>query len=215
MRRFPCLLILLTCASTAWAQQSGNPPYPKYEVFAGYSVLGDLNSQDGRTLTFFGSNAGLEASVTRNLSKHWGIKGDFSAHFGTERGSGSFGQPFAPPDAPIPVTIEFEHRLFNFLIGPEFKARNSSRFTPFAHALAGVGHARGEVRIKFTSGSGLIKVSDTGFALALGGGVDFRVSKRVSLRLSTDYNPEYAGGSAIDRRSWRDHLRISIGIVIH
>jgi len=90
-----------------------------------------------------------------------------------------------------------------------------SGFTPFVHALAGVGHTRAEVKITFASGTGLIKTSDTGFALALGGGVDARVSKRVSLRLSANYNPTYVGASTMDPRDWRHHLRISFGIVFH
>jgi opacity protein-like surface antigen len=216
MQRILTLVVLsLSCAPLALAQQSPTADYPRFDWFLGYSALGDLNSNNGRILTFFGSKSGLETSLTRNLSKHWGIKGDFSAHFGTNHGNARIGQPFAPPGTTIDGTFEFEHRHFNLLIGPEFKWRNHTRLTPFAHALVGAGLGRGDVRLTFPGGNGLIKVSDTGVAMALGGGVDIKASKRVSFRTSVDYNPIHLGGTTTDPRGWRDHVRFSIGIVFH
>src|SRR5262245_56399037 len=91
MQRMLFLMALfIVCAPLALAQQSRSDEYPKFEWFVGYSVLGDLNQQNGKILTFFGSNTGVETSLTRNLSRRWGIKGDFSSHFGTDHGSGSF-----------------------------------------------------------------------------------------------------------------------------
>jgi opacity protein-like surface antigen len=221
MQRILILLVMLLCSvlcsPLVLAQQSGAPDYPRFEWFIGYSALGDANAEDtGRILTFFGTNTGLETSLTRNLSKHWGIKGDFSAHWGTNHGTAIVSQPFVqPPGTTQNGTFEFEHRHFNFLIGPEYKWRNHTRLTPFAHALVGAGVSGGEVRLTFPGGTGLIKVSDTGVALGLGGGFDIRVSKRVSFRTSVDYNPAYAGGTSIDPRGWRDHVRFSVGIVFH
>jgi hypothetical protein len=37
---------------------------------------------------------------------------------------------------------QLKTRVYDFLIGPEFKARNHTRFTPFVYALAGVTHTR-------------------------------------------------------------------------
>lgn len=217
MQRIPFLAVLTFCCTPlAVAQQSGASDHPRFEWFLGYSALGDLNENKGRTLTFFGSKTGLETSLTRNLSKHWGIKGDFSAHFGTNHGTARIGQPFVqPPGTIVDGTFEFEHQHFNFLIGPEFKWRNHTRLTPFAHALVGAAVSRGDVRLTFPGGTGLIKVSDTGVALALGGGFDIKASKRFSFRTTVDYNPAYAGGQTIDPRGWRDHVRFSVGIVFH
>jgi len=36
----------------------------------------------------------------------------------------------------VPQDFQLKTRVYNFLAGPEFKARNSTRFTPFAHVLA-------------------------------------------------------------------------------
>ena len=214
MQRIVILVVLiLYCAPPARSQKNSTSDYSRFEWFLGYSAMGVVNSD--KILTSFGSDAGLETSLTRNLSKHWGIKGDFSAHFGTTEGTARIGQPFAPPGTTLDGTIEFEHRYFDFLIGPEFKWRNHTRLTPFAHALVGAGVGRGEVRLMFPGGTGLIKVSDTGVALALGGGFDIKVSKRFSFRTSLDYNPALLGGNAIDPRGWRNQLRFSVGIVFH
>jgi opacity protein-like surface antigen len=160
----------------------------------------------------FGSNTGLETSLTRNLSKHWGIKGDFSAHWGTARGPAMV--VVQPPGTTQNGTLEFEHRHFNFLVGPEFKWRNHTRLTPFAHTLVGVAVSKGDGMLTFPGGTSLIKVSKTGVALALGGGFDIRVSKRFSFRTSVDYNPAYiGGGTTTDPRNWRDQVRFSVGLV--
>jgi hypothetical protein len=208
------MALFVGCVPPAFAQESRPNEYPKFEWFVGYTALGDLNQDNGKILTFFGSNTGFETSLTRNLSRRWGIKGDFSSHFGTNRGRGSFGQPFTQT-SPINGDYTFEHRLFNFLVGPEFKARNRSKVTPLAFTLVGVGLSRGEVKITFPTSTGNIKVSDTGIALALGGGFDVKASNRFGFRVTADYNTVYAGGNQIDPRSWRDHIRFSFGIVVH
>ena len=104
---------------------------------------------------------------------------------------------------------------FYRVLGDKFKARNRSRVTPLAHALVGVGLSRGEVKITFPTSTSNFKVSETGIALSLGGGFDVKASNRFGFRLTADYNPVYAGGSQIDPRGWRDHLRLSLGFVIH
>src|SRR6476619_6165904 len=78
---------LLLCSSLVASAQTPNPDeYPKIEIFAGYSALGEAN---GRGISFgtasvnanYAGKAGFETSVIRNFSKHIGLKGDFSAHF--------------------------------------------------------------------------------------------------------------------------------------
>jgi opacity protein-like surface antigen len=205
------------CASgSASAQGKRSDDYPKVEVFAGYSALGDASN--GRisfgpttsTDSKYGTETGFETSVIRNFSKHFGIKGDFSAHFGNDSGS----TPVTScPTICTTVTqqFQFKTRVYNFLAGPEFKARNSSRFTPFAYALAGVAHTSAT----FTSpGPTLLflKNSNNSFAMALGGGLDIRAGKRVSFRGSMDYNPVFTRDSGSDRR---DLARFSLGLLFH
>ena len=84
--------LLMCSTAVALAQSAQTDEYPKIEVFAGYSALGEVN---GRGISFgtasinanYAGKAGFETSLIRNFSKHIGIKGDFSAHFDNSSGS--------------------------------------------------------------------------------------------------------------------------------
>ena len=198
--------------------QSTNPDeYPKFEVFAGYSALGEAN---GPGISFapnssvpanFNANAGFETSIIGNFRKWVGLKGDFSAHFNNESAHGLL--TFCDP-ACTTATQDFQltTRVYNFLAGPEFKARNSTRFTPFAHVLGGVAHTSATFTTPGPTLNLLLKKSDNSFAMALGGGLDIRASKRVSFRAMMDYNPVFVNDSTTGRR---DFVRFSLGVLFH
>ena len=216
MRKIFLLTIMLfCCVRLTLAQKPAGDEYPKVEVFAGFSAIGEANASDEEVVDF-GANQGFQASLIRNVNKYVGIKGDFSFHFDTDRGQGVFTQTCTTPPCPT-VTLSFtsKSRLYNFLAGPEIKARNSTRFTPFAHALFGVAH--GNIRLN-TTGTG-ISLSDsfskTGLAMAFGGGLDIRATRRVSIRTMMDYNPTFIGESDTGGRSRLDHVRLSLGILFH
>jgi opacity protein-like surface antigen len=211
-------VIVLMCASTsALAQGTTSGVYPKVEVFAGYSASGEANNPRisfGPTASVQGDYAsptGFETSVIGNFNKHFGIKGDFSAHLDNDSACG-------PLTACTPTCItatqdnQFKSRLYNFLAGPEFKARNSTRFTPFAYALAGVAHTSATFTSTSAALNVFLKKSDNSFAMAFGGGLDIRAIKRVSVRGSMDYNPVFIRDSGTDRR---DLLRVSLGVLFH
>jgi opacity protein-like surface antigen len=215
MRKIILLTIMLfCCVRLTLAQKPAGDEYPKVEIFAGFSAIGEANSnQEGAD---FDSNQGFQASLIRNVNKYVGIKGDFSFHFDTDRGQGLFTQPCATPPCPsITQNVTFKSRLYNFLAGPEIKARNSTRLTPFAHALFGAAH--GNIRLE-TSGAGVSlsdSSTDTGFAMAFGGGLDLRATRRVSFRAMMDYNPTFIGETDAGRRGRLDNVRISLGILFH
>lgn len=209
-------VIVLMCASTTALAQGTTPgDYPKLEVFAGYSALGEVNSgliSFGPTASISGNYAtptGFETSVIGNFSKHFGIKGDFSAHLSNESGRGLF-TACNPTCTTATQDFQFKTRLYNFLGGPEFKARNSTRFTPFAYALAGVAHTSATFTSSGPTLNLLLKKSDNSLAMAVGGGVDIRAGKRVSFRGSVDYNPVFIRDSGRDRR---DLVRFSLGFL--
>jgi len=209
---------LLLCSTLVVSAQNTKPDeYPKVEVFVGYSALGEAN---GRGISFgpnsnvganFTAKAGFETSIIRNFSKRFGIKGDFSAHFNNESASG-------PVTACTPLCttatqgFQLKTRVYNFLAGPEFKARNRTRFTPFAHVLGGVAHTSATFTTPGPTFNLLLKKSDNSFAMALGGGLDIRASKRVSFRAQMDYNPVFVNDSA---SGTRDLVRLSLGILFH
>lgn len=209
---------LLLCSALVVSAQNTKPDeYPKVEVFVGYSALGEAN---GRGISLapnsslpanYNAEAGFETSVIRNFSKHFGIKGDFSAHFNNESASGLL--TFCNPGCTTATqTFELKTRVYNFLAGPEFQARNSTRFTPFAHVLAGVAHTSATFTTPGPTFNLLLKKSDNSFAMGLGGGLDIRASKRVSFRAMMDYNPVFVNDSA---SGTRDFVRFSLGVLFH
>lgn len=85
---------------------------------------------------------------------------------------------------------------YEVLFGPRFSARQE-KLNVFAHALFGLEHAR--------AGG----FSDTGFAMAFGGGLDRSVNDRVSIRaIQIDYIPNRFSGE------WFHDIRIGAGVVI-
>lgn len=216
--RLPFCAALLICSAVfALAQSANKDEYPKVEVFAGYSALGEANSRGinlGAGRSFGGNYAadsGFEASVIRNFSKHFGLKGDFSAHINNEAARG-------PVTACTPVcttaTQDFQlnTRVYNLLAGPEFKARNSTRFTPFVHALAGVAHTSATFTTPGPTLNFNLTNSKNSFAMALGGGLDIRGTKRLSFRGQMDYNPVFVNDSI---SGTRDLVRLSVGALFH
>jgi opacity protein-like surface antigen len=209
---------ILLCPSFLVSAQSPNlNEYPKVEVFVGYSALGEANSRG----ISFGPNAsvganysaepGFETSIIGNFSKHFGIKGDFSAHFNNESASGPI-TACTPACTTVTQNFQLKTRVYNFLAGPEFKARNRTRFTPFAHVLGGVAHTSATFTTPGPTFNLLLKKSDNSFAMALGGGVDIRASKRLSFRAVMDYNPVFVHDSA---SGTRDLVRLSLGVLFH
>src|SRR5258707_8588679 len=100
MRYLPIAsVVVCLCASSAFAQ-STSPAYPKLEIFGGYSANGYFKHEqtdaikDGYFSPIFSADAGgakgFEASLTRNLNRYLGIKGDFSMYFDSGPGHGTF-----------------------------------------------------------------------------------------------------------------------------
>ena len=141
---FLSVIVLMCASASALAQGTTSVDYPKVEVFAGYSALGETGSR----VISLGPNAsvggdyegqGFETSIIRNFNKHFGIKGDFSFHFNNESNRGPI-SACTPACTTVTQDFQLKTRVYNFLAGPEFKARNSTRFTPFVHALGGFAH---------------------------------------------------------------------------
>jgi len=212
---FLSVIVLMCSATVALAQSTTPDDYPKVEVFVGYSALAESDTSGitfgptASTDSNYATTTGFQTSIIRNFSKHIGIKGDFSAHFGNDSGRTPF-TACTPTCTTVTQDFQFKTRVYNFLAGPEFKARNSTRFTPFVHALAGVAHTSASFTSTGSGGNFLLKKSDSTFAMALGGGLDIRAGKRVSFRGTMDYNPVFIRDSGNDRR---DLVRISLGVL--
>jgi len=202
-------LLILCCVPPAVAQSDDSP---RVEFFAGYSVLrtdyeAELPNPPMPVIVAFSGKQtlnGFNVSATGYLTEGFGLTGDFSGHFKTN----SLSDPLAG-------NIETHIRVFNILGGPQYKFRSNSRGTPFVRALAGAANTRARLEVPSLNSTGT--ASSTDFALAIGGGLDVRVSERVDLRVfQVDYNPIFLGSRNDlgfgNRRA--DNVRFSFGVVI-
>ncbi len=184
----------LAAPPRAWAQ---------FELFGGYSYLhasvpvgqfGPLGSG-----TPCPPNCGNPPSITQHadLANGWEFSGeykllpffggvaDFSGNYGTLDGAAT--------------------NVHTYLIGPQVSL--PGRFSPFAHVLAGFAHVSQNA---IASGAFFSLGSDTSFATAFGGGLDFKALPFISLRLiQIDYLRTQWHGMT------QGQPRISAGIVLH
>jgi hypothetical protein len=169
----------LLFASVAWAQvpTSGN-------VFFGYSYYNTNLSSIDRANT-----NGWEGSLEGKVLPWVGIVADFSGHYGSQNFPA-----FCPP-IPGPCTINTNFNEHDVLFGPRVSA-SFGKFRPFAEAMFGFGHVN-------ANAAG----SDTSFATALGGGIDYRLIRPVAWRFQGDFIQTRFFGTT------QNNLRLSTGIV--
>jgi hypothetical protein len=202
-----CLLLLHTPFGLAQSDE-----YNKAEFFAGYSInridFGDSGDADVDRALGEGRNfRGFNASITGNVNKYVGLKFDASGHYKNYNVTipGFTNQP------------QIKASLYNFLGGVQIKNNSKTRrVKPFVHALAGVGTVKTSLNDAFCQealGTGCpseFRERESAFAMAFGGGIDVRASRRISFRLvQVDYNPLRKDGQTAN------NVRFSFGIVFH
>ena len=171
---------ILSGIASAQVPTSGN-------VFFGYSYYNTDVSSFNRLNT-----NGWEASVEGKFLPFIGIVADFDSHYGSQDFPAAC--PVSLPGCNATFTANFtEH---NYLFGPRASI-SVGKFRPFAEALIGAGHVH-------INGGG----SDTSFATAVGGGLDYKFLKLLAWRLQGDYIHTNLFGVA------QNNVRISTGIVV-
>ncbi len=206
----------------------GQDERQKVEFFGGYSYLNtdtgfDSDLSDGKGTGSgssgsindrFGSH-GFGASLTGNFRRYVGAKFDFSTHSKTQTYS-----DFYPEGGYSEYRLKFKTNLF--LGGLQFKDNNKEggRVRPFAHVLAGIANQKATFSgLDAVEGMSYSEsLSKNSFAMALGGGLDVRAGKRVSVRVfQFDFVPVFfKADDDLDLSSHtQKNFRISAGIVIH
>ncbi len=184
-------LLLLAGLSNAQVPTSGN-------VFFGYSFENAGSSSFDFANMSRPSLNGWEASLEGRVFPWVGMVVDVGGH----NGSQSYQQVLG--SGPSTVTINVNGHDFTALFGPRVSV-TAGRFRPFAEALFGVAH------IKTTQSSPLpdnfMQPSDTAFATALGGGVDYKIIRLIALRVQGDYVQTRFFGTS------QNNVRISTGVV--
>lgn len=203
MRKILQFILLVACCITTVSAQD---EFDKNNFYVGYSnnqvdvSENDVDENEDLEDFFEGREGfnGFNVSYTRNVSRFVGLKGDYAYHRKTfEIADGN-------------STLRLKSNLHNFVGGVQFKDNsNEKRFKPFAHVMAGV--ARSSVKFSNSLDTDLSDFDDstTGVSFVVGGGIDFRVSRRVDIRaIQLDYNPTHLGGD------FQHNFRIGVGIVI-
>ena len=174
------LLCLFTLVLGGWA--SAQIP-TSGNVFLGYSYYNtDLSSIDRANTN------GWQASLEGKVLPWVGIVVDFSNHYGS--------QNFAVPCPPIRCSFNEDFTERNILFGPRVSV-SVRKLRPFAEALFGAGH----VNVHHVN-------SDTSFATALGGGVDYKLLAILAWRLQGDYVQTRFFNNT------QNNVRLSTGIVV-
>ena len=180
------------------------------------TVIGGVPSA-GLTVTPNSKRAdmiGFDSAMTFYFTPRFGLTGDVSGNFRRDN------QTF------FGANYRVQTDIYNFLAGPQLRYPNESRWTPFGRVLAGVAYTRN----RFSARSATAPIvffddSSTDFAMAMGGGVDYRINDKVSYRiLQADYNPIFRRGRTITgsdgtiiqlNGKTENNLRFSTGIVLH
>lgn len=169
----------LSCAFSSVATAQ----VPKGDIFVGYSYgSADLNHNNRSNLN------GWEGSLEGKVLPWVGIVADFNGLYGTNN---------FPSSSQI---FHVDAREHNFLFGPRVSV-SIGKLRPFAHALFGAGH----VSVSTLGYS----ASDTAFATALGGGLDYRLIHGLAWRFQGDYLQTRFFGNT------QNNGRFSTGIVLN
>lgn len=177
-------MLLLSGLAMAQVPTSGN-------VFFGYSYMNADLSAPTRT-----STNGWQATFEGKVLPFIGIAADISSYYGTP----NFPVPAQPvctlPPCPTPTPLNFSTNEKNYLFGPRVSI-SVSKFRPFAEALIGAAHINAH-----SAGS------DTSFATAIGGGLDYKLLKIVAWRFQGDYLQTRFFSNT------QNNVRLSTGIVV-
>jgi opacity protein-like surface antigen len=186
------LLVCLTVLSLP-LMASAQEAAPKVEIFGGYSFLrvGLGNGLDSVT------GHGFNLSVAGNITKNFGIVGEFSRYSKSDQ----LGDIFNDPDLNL---INVDASVQTYLFGPRFTVR-TGKTEPFFHALIGAARDSAEATTIGVTESG----SGYAFTYALGGGVDIKVHDKFAIRVAQlDYLQARVDGRGLN------NLRYSVGVVI-
>jgi hypothetical protein len=170
-----------------------NVPQPQsdlFEVSLGFNYI-YLDNQFPETRNLYG----VEASAFINATSWLAAGGEFMADFGSHS---------------IPVffrrTVDIDSQRYVYVFGPRITVWHDPHFKVFVEALAGGVHAEAQLTSpQFSSVSQ--SASADGFAAALGGGFDWRLTNHLSWRI---VQADYLGTNLGNQ--WQTNFRASTAI---
>lgn len=214
--------ITIIAAGLLSAFVAGATDIPKYEAFLGFTYVRanqfNQNTGLGQAIGGFDMTGG-SAQFIYNFNKYFSGVADVGAV--TKQNVG---------------VINADDTTTFYLFGPRVSYRNKSRFTPYAHVLFGGATRDVSRHLDVVTGANIpvfpvvtpqdlfpgadteitaqVSASQTGFAMAVGGGLDWKLSKRFSFRpIAVDYVltrfPSFLTGTDQNQNS----IRASAGII--
>lgn len=145
---------------------------PRYELSTGYSY----GNVDYPTATVYGlSPRGFVGSFSTNLRSWAAAEAEVGGQYQNES--------FSVAGVPYSMNAGF----YSFLAGPRVAYRRG-RTSPFAHTLFGLARtiAYDKATVNATSGTAFFPY-ENGLGVLIGGGMDYHVSRHISMRTQVDY----------------------------
>lgn len=213
MKTLSVLLLGILTAAACVAQE-----VPKAEVFAGYSFV---RVNTGTVVNPFTTNGGL-GSFQLNFGKHFGVVAEMGGYHSGQVNIGSESQ-------------QLDQTQYTFLFGPRVSFNKSGQVTPFFHYLVGGIHNSRSFSVpndllppKYVVPPGVtvdagttstrFRTTQTSFAMAIGGGIDIRLSRHLSFRpAQLDYLPsrfspfDIPGLGTVNDENWQNNFRYATG----
>ncbi len=169
MRTLFLVMFCLSLSAMANAQLPGGNVYIGYSYFNFNPTFSPDNHRN-----FNGWDGALEVKMLPFISG----AADISGNYGTTRELVICPVPPSPPPLNCSA-VSLSTHVHTFLFGPRLSV-SVSKFRPFAEALIGAGHA------SVATGASSAQ-TDTSFATALGGGIDYKLITAVAWRFQGDY----------------------------
>ncbi len=186
------------------------PITPRVELFLGYSGVWAVPSNSlGNRIVWLSGGTG---SVAFNVNRSLGFVADVAGYPDTRlRETGTGANPAG--------TVNSSGSVFTYLGGPRISFRKYERVTPFAQALFGDAHAS-KVTLSGCTGRLCTPLpTEDAFAMALGGGLDVKVSRHIAIRaiqaeyLMTRFADLTVGTSSTGTRQTQNDVRLASGLV--
>ena len=194
MRKFAFLMGLLLLVTFSASAQDNS----KVDIFGGYSFLMYRPNVTG-VASHINFNGGV-GSISYNPSSWIGLVGEIGGyHAGTINSNTGAAFPGASVNA------------VSYLFGPKI-FMSSGKIEPFAQVLFGGVHGT-------PSGFGASEVNQNAFAMALGGGLDYKVAPHIAIRvgqveyLMTRFSNNVANGIGTGGTGSQNSFRYSAGVV--
>ena len=165
-----------------------NTPPPQPDLFEASIGFTYFRANDALARNMYGADVSLFANLTSWLA----LGGEFIGAYGQENHQFNF---FFRP-------VNVEESRFVYVAGPRITVWKNDKWKVFAEALGGGAHGH----VVFLIGVDRSASAD-GFAAVLGGGAEWKFSRRLSWRvLEADYIPAQFNGQ------WESDFRVSTGL---